>query len=239
VPTPFLRLSTEGDGKTVRKLLHMAHEDIPDDKAARLANAVGNGKQGDCDQLVFTSRKRGISVKTNSYFSLRIADSGTGRVAGCVYAGAPISWILEQKLSMDHRQLLTQRLVEIQLMAVLERFRHRGLGSLLLTDCERRYRERGYTTSMLITSPKASPLLVPWYEKHGYVFEDPDESYHVRFWRDRGATSQFHHIQDGQRVGFKALGKPATVGLEPEAVNHPGRSVPLSYHRPVAAGVLD
>lgn len=236
---PFLRVSREGDGKTVRKLIQMAHEDIPRDKAAGLANFVGNGKQADAHQLIVRSRRRGEDIETNSYFSMRLADSGTGRVAGFVYAGPPVSWIMSREISLEHRKILAERLVEIQLMAVLERFRHKSIGSMLLADCERRYREQGYTMAMLITSPKASPLLVPWYEKHGYTFERENIPYKVRFWNGLPITSNYNHTQQDQRVAFKPLAPTCTVTEEPDTFTHPSYALPQTYPRAVASGLLD
>lgn len=239
MPDPFLRLPREGDGETVAKLLYMAHPDIPHEKVSGLARTVGNGQIGDAEGLIMRSRSRGTEIPTDAYFSMRIADSGTGRVAGFCYAGPPMEWIMSRGIGLPKRQLLATKLVEIQLMAVLGRFQGKGLGTALLADAEARYRQRGYNTAMLIIVSQASPLLVPWYEKHGYVFDGKDENYEVKFWSGISASSEYDHIQPGQRIAFKSLSAPAAVTIRSANLNHPGRAVPLTFRRPVASGLLD
>lgn len=167
----------------------------------------------------------GEDFETYALFSMRIADSGYGRCTGFIYAGPPMNWILETRRPIPERRALAARLTEIQLMGVHEKFRRRGIASLLLADCEERYRAAGYVAALVIVTAEADEHVTAFYEKHGYLFDDVDAFPVVRYRRGGGESKVYDHIQDGQRIGFKALAEPARVG---RTVTPEGRRVLLA-----------
>ena len=83
-------------------------------------------------------------------FVLKIVDEAGGIIGGCIAEAYEYHW---------SRMFLNDLWVD-------ERYRHQGIGSLLLREVERIAREKG---CRVVTLGTASYMARPFYEKHGYT----------------------------------------------------------------------
>ncbi|MFJ6437862.1 GNAT family N-acetyltransferase [Streptomyces sp. NPDC091416] len=95
-----------------------------------------------------------------------IAEDRQGKAVGALMAGPP-DWLVAHP-GLQHFPLmldLLHRITMIHGVAVAPGHRRRGVGRALIRRAEQRYRELGWTLSMLVHAPS----LAPFYERLGYT----------------------------------------------------------------------
>lgn len=235
-----IREPWSGDAKELRRMVPMAHADMSEAEIDCIADR--NGKvAADLSQLGFRSRRRaGIWIEADTLHTCRVADIGNNRIVGFSYAAPPIGWIFEQPTSVEEAKVITRHLVEFQLLAVLPKFRGRGIGSQLLTEFEDRYRAHGYRVALVNVDPSTGPLTVPWYQKHGYLFDELAPGQDALFdFGSHTARIGSGHRKNGQRFGFKVLAEPGHVTRHVPLVGNiddDGATPPSG--RPLISGLL-
>lgn len=227
-----VRTTRPGDGDAVKRLIPMAmHGDEGPPNLANLPAAADQGLLED-RRGVFSlvSRRTGEAHESNALMSFRVAEH-FGQPAGITYCGPPIYWTRERSgLPIRPMILVTERLMELQLLAVLPEYRHMGYGARLLSDVIHRYRTEGYTALMVVVSGRADRRLLPWYERHGFVFAPRGRPYKIQFWRYRPQhVADYTHIGDDQHLGMLPLAE--TVDIEPPTI--------YTDNMPVLTGLLD
>jgi ribosomal protein S18 acetylase RimI-like enzyme len=120
-------------------------------------------------------------------------------VTGMVYATPPIRWL--QELPQVQRGSVTRSLVEIELLAVGEAFRHQGIGTALLNAVESAARDEGTHLALAKVRTGAFPVM-RWYRRRGYVIAAQNEP--VVFGTRHGFMS-CDDGSDGYQLAVKAL----------------------------------
>jgi GNAT superfamily N-acetyltransferase len=145
--------------------------------------------------------------------SMRVADYH-GQTVGMSYSIPPMTWVTGHSglRKIDQIKQLSAAIAELNILAVLPKFRCRGTGALLLADAEKRYAKAGYKVMMVMTATYADAHLIDWYTQRGYTFAQPGEFWTIQYWADRKATAgSYNHIDDIDIVGFKSLAPTVTV----------------------------
>jgi ribosomal protein S18 acetylase RimI-like enzyme len=198
---PFIRRPRWGDGKRLVELADMAlHGNGDEEYVLKLVRQAEESHQEDVVEIRTT--KGPVPVVS----SVRVMDRGDGQVVGFSYGCPPMDWILKFSAapSFGVAKRIAAALSEIQMVAVLPRYRGRGFGRRLMADCEDRYRAAGYR-ALLVTVENRPSYLREWYESQYYWFSQPEEPYHLRYWKNREVDGLFGAITPTQRMGFKAL----------------------------------
>ncbi|MEU9413611.1 GNAT family N-acetyltransferase [Streptomyces sp. NPDC048281] len=125
-------------------------------------------------------------------------------VAGMVYTTPPIRWIRDHPPSQ--RAGLVQSLVEIELLAVAEPYRGRGVGSALLAAAEERARGAGSHLALAKIRIGAFATM-RWYRKRGYTIAGQQEPL---VFRTRAGFESCDDGSDGHQLAVKAL-QPGVV----------------------------
>ncbi|MFD8335661.1 GNAT family N-acetyltransferase [Streptomyces solisilvae] len=203
---PFIRTPRMGEGLRMAELAEMALHYKGD---VEYVKGLAHQAERNGEDLKEVSTKTGpIPVLA----SVRVMDRGDGEVVGFSYCSPPLPWITSRAgaPSFGIIKRLAGALVEIQMVAVLPRYRGQGLARRLMDDCEERYREAGYRVAMVVA--ESSPAkLVSWYETQGYWFTQADEPAYVRYWPNRALDALYGDTTPTQRLGFKALAAGVTV----------------------------
>lgn len=216
----IIRLSRQGDGPVVRKLLPMTLDVVPPE-AWELVGAADAGYP-DMRELRLNRSATGRTKDTTHLVSLRIAEED-GQPVGMAYAAPPLGWIVRRSgLNLNQVARLTGRLAELEMLAVLPRYRGNGHGEALLKDVIERYRAEGYTVLLVIADKK----VVPYYERYGFTFAQPGDPFRVVFWRGRQLSALYQDLDAPQALGMLPLADTVQV-TRPDA------------GPPVISGLLD
>jgi len=202
---PFIRFPRRGDGPRVVELAQMALQGGGD--VGLLKRLAEQCERYSDDWREVPTRRGVVPVLA----SMRVVDRGDGQVVGFSYCCPPIGWIVRDSGAPSFAVVkrIAAALIEIEMLAVMPRFRWRGLGGRLVADCVERYREAGYRVAM-VTVERSPAKVVSWWEREGFRFTQVAEPAYVRCW-PRREGSLYGHVLPSQRLGFQGLVPGVTV----------------------------
>jgi len=219
MPPTTLRTPNITDRPAVRRLAELA---TYGHGAQSMIEGVGDTARSgyqDADKLNYERRSTGEKGVFNCLASMRIADY-PGQPVGLSYTAPPLYSITTASgfTQQEDFNALAGALTELNLLAVMPRFRGRGVGAQLLTDVETRYAAAGYRTLFIQTATYADPRLIPWYTAHGYTFAEPGQPWELRYYTGDTLTGRLDRHDKDEVIGFKALAPGVTVtgGAVPE-----------------------
>lgn len=234
-----LRPARPGDGTNLRRLIHMAHPNVPDDHPDKLCAAVDESPYPDLYGEILQRRSTGKQARADSLLRMRIADV-EGTCAAMAYAAPPMIWIPDQLkagISLRHVAQLAERLTELELLATLPAYRGRRLASRLFDDMVEAYTNAGYTAMMVMLLDTTDRDVAHWYHDRGFFFAPWGHPWMIVPWAGRQIGIAYDHVKPGQRVGFKALaGSVSVESVQPPPSVFGGRKGPAIS---VCAGLLD
>ncbi|AEM88933.1 GNAT family N-acetyltransferase [Streptomyces violaceusniger] len=211
---PFIRSPRMGDGPRLVELAEMALHSMG---AVEFVKGLARQAERHDDDLRELRTNKGT---LELLASVRVMDRGDGEVVGFSYCCPPMHWITQDAgaPSFGFVKRIAAALVEIEMIAVMPRYRRQGLARRLVADCEERYRAAGYRVAMVIAE-RSPAKLISWYVQQGYWFTQVEEPAYVRYWPNRSLDALYGHVTPTQRAGFKAL--VPGVGVEDAYVDAP------------------
>ncbi|MGG2460503.1 GNAT family N-acetyltransferase [Streptomyces sp. RGM 3693] len=188
-----ITLAAKGDGQTAAALGALAlsdHTQSPQAPLSSLADAIDeHGGR--------------VALPYGKGHCLTARNGST--ITGMLYTTPPIRWLQGQ--SADQRARLTQALIEIELLAVFEPYRNRGIGTALLETAEHTARNAGTHLALAKIRTGAFPTM-RWYRRRGYTIAGQSEP--VVFRTHQGFAS-CDDGSDGHQLAVKALHSGSTV----------------------------
>ncbi|MFI2616655.1 GNAT family N-acetyltransferase [Streptomyces sp. NPDC018584] len=153
-----IRTAAPGDGASVATLAALAlNTDAPDPQKGLPAQIDARG---------------GVMKVPHGKGTCRVAADAQGRVIGMTYTAPPLAWIEQHPVPVQ--ATLARYFTKVELLAVHEAQRERGVGGALLKVVEDAERERGAHLVFANVDLRERRILA-WYKRRGYTIAAPGE----------------------------------------------------------------
>ncbi|MFI0265613.1 GNAT family N-acetyltransferase [Streptomyces luteogriseus] len=156
-----VRLARQGEGKDVARLAEMALQ--------------GRGQGDDTGDLAEAIDAAGGKVKVPFGHAYAFVADEDGAVCGLLYTTPPVRLAEDcEEFGAACQQRLAERVAEIELLAVEEEHRGRGMAKHLLDVGEISLRQRGCGALLVQVLADDEPVKA-WYKRQGYRLLGPGE----------------------------------------------------------------
>lgn len=209
--SPIIRDPRPDEAMTVAKLYRVAQADNPHGAdASTVYRRVADGNADAVSQLPIVENLR--------YHSrIRVADLND-TVIGFYLTASPLEWFKRQLMTgqLSGTGPYLSALIEIQLVAVFEEYRARGVGSALVADAERVVTESG-ARAVFVTTWSSNPYITGWWGKHGYAMTDAGQRLRLQPHATTTEERAYEVVSFDQHLGVKTIADDCHIVLAPPA----------------------